>query len=82
MLRRSPTIRDSPANYGNPLILVEGVETEVDYDSVYDYYYGMYGSPEFGQRERDDQDSVANFPMDEEEKEDEGIFSRPTTPDC
>jgi len=77
-LRRSPTIRYSPANYGNPLILNEdGEKVEVDYDIVYEYYYGMYGSPEYGQRERDDQDSVAKFPMDE----DEGIFSRPTTPE-
>ena len=86
MLRRSPTIRDSPANYGNPLIINEdGEKAEVDYDRVYEYYYGMYGSPECGQRERDDQDSVANFPMDEEEGQgqgvDEGIFSRPATPE-
>ena len=80
--RRSPTIRDSPANYGNPLVLINGEITEVDYDSVYDYYYGMYGSPEYGQRERDDQDSVAFFPPTAvvSEKDDEGLFSRPPTP--
>jgi len=68
MLRRTPTIRDSPANYGNPLqstVTPTGIEmTEVDYDSVYEYYYGMYGSPECGKRERDDQDAVAIFPTD------------------
>lgn len=66
MLRRSPTIRDSPANYGNPLqshVTRTGIEmTEVSYDSVYEYYYGMFGSPERGKRERDDQDAVAIFP--------------------
>ena len=79
LLRRSPTIRDSPANYGNPLVLFEGETTEMDYDRIYEYYYGMYGSQEYGQRERDDQDAVANFPMDEEEGK--GIFSRPATPE-
>ena len=66
MLRRSPTIRDSPANYGNPLqsrVTRDGIEmTEVSYDSVYEYYYGMFGSPECGKIERDDQDAVAIFP--------------------
>ena len=82
MLRRSPTIRDSPANYGNPLILNEDGETiEVSYDSVYEYYYGMYGSPECGQRERADQDSVAFFPPDDAVvSESERVFSRPSTP--
>jgi len=82
MLRRSPTIRDSPANYGNPLILNEdGETTEVGYHKVYEYYYGMYGSPECGQRERDDQDSVAFFPPDDAVvSEREGMFSRPPTP--
>ena len=60
MLRRSPLIRDSPANCGNPLV-GDDKKTEVDYDSVYEYYFGMYGSPEYGKRERDDQDSVAIF---------------------
>ena len=79
--RRSPTIRDSPANYGNPLILNEdGEMTEVAYDRVYEYYYGMYGSPEYGQRERDDQDSVAFFPPDDNTSESERLFSRPSTP--
>jgi hypothetical protein len=79
MLRRSPTIRDSPANYGNPLILNEdGEMTEVDYDSVYEYYYGMFGSPECGERERDDQDSVAFFPMTAVVSE--RVFSRPPSP--
>lgn len=80
--RRSPTIRDSPANYGNPLILNEdGEMTEVAYDRVYEYYYGMYGSPEYGQRERDDQDSVAFFPPDDAVvSESERLFSRPSTP--
>ena len=82
MLRRSPTIRDSPANYGNPLVNIDGEITEVDYDSVYEYYYGMYGSPECGKRERDDQDAVAIFPADEyaEVSEREGMFSRPPSP--
>jgi hypothetical protein len=82
MLRRSPTIRDSPANYGNPLVNIDGEITEVDYDSVYEYYYGMYGSPECGKRERDDQDAVATFPADEyaEVSESEGMFSRPPSP--
>jgi hypothetical protein len=82
MLRRSPTIRDSPANYGNPLILNEDGEiTEVEYERVYEYYYGMYGSPECGKRERDDQDAVATFPTDDAEvSESERVFSRPSTP--
>lgn len=79
--RRSPTIRDSPANYGNPLVNIDGEITEVDYDSVYEYYYGMYGSPEYGQRERDDQDAVAFFPPDDAVvSEREGVFSRPPSP--
>ncbi len=59
VLRRSPTIRDSPTNCGNPLVGDDN--TEVDYDSVYEYYYGMFGSPECGKRERDDQDDIAIF---------------------
>jgi hypothetical protein len=80
--RRSPTIRDSPANYGNPLVNIDGEITEVDYDSVYEYYYGMYGSPEYGQRERDDQDSVAFFPPDDAvvSEREGGVFSRPPSP--
>lgn len=84
MLRRTPTIRDSPANYGNALVLNEdGGMTEVDFDSVYEYYYGMFGSPESGQRERDDQDSVAFFPPDDTTptvSESERVFSRPPSP--
>lgn len=63
MMRRSPTIK-GPANYGNPIIVrYDEVEEEVDYDSVYEYYYGMYGSPEYDKQERDDQDAVATFPI-------------------
>ena len=84
MLRRTPTIRDSPANYGNPLILNEDGEiTEVGYHKVYEYYYGMYGSPECGQIERDDQDSVAFFPIEEAKVRENDVvrmFSRPSTP--
>ena len=84
MLRRTPTIRDSPANYGNPLILNEDGEiTEVGYHKVYEYYYGMYGSPECGQIERDDQDSVAFFPIEEAKVRENDVvrmFSRPPSP--
>jgi hypothetical protein len=63
ILRPSPTIK-GPANYGNPIVLgYNGKEEEVDYDSVYEYYYGMYGSPEYDKQERDDQTAVATFPV-------------------
>ena len=58
MLRRSPTV-NGPYNCGNPLVGTE--KTEVDYDTVYEYYYGMYGTKESGMTERDDQDAVATF---------------------
>jgi len=63
MLRRCPTIK-GPENCGNPLIINQynDIEEEVDYDRVYEYYYGMYGSKEYGKQERDDQDAVATFP--------------------
>ena len=63
MLRRCPTVK-GPENCGNPIIINQhnDIEEEVDYDRVYEYYYGMYGSKEYGKQERDDQDAVAIFP--------------------
>ena len=61
-LRRCPRIR-GPANCGNPIVGGE----EVLYEAAgYWYDYGMYGSPDPGKyaQERDDQDSVIEFPVD------------------
>ena len=59
ILRRSNTIRNRPANYGNPLIGDD--KTEVDYDSV---YQGAFGSANRDiDREKEDQYAVAIFPI-------------------
>ena len=61
-LRRSPRVR-GPANCGNPIVNGQ----EVTYDEAgYWYEYGMYGSPDTGKymQERDDQDSVIEFPVE------------------
>ena len=63
LLRRSPTVKDSPYNYGNPL-MGPNEDEETEYDAAgFEYYYGMFGSKEYGMTERDDQDAVAIFPV-------------------
>ena len=60
-LRRSPRVM-GPANCGNPIVS----DKEVLYDEAgYWYDYGMYGFPDSGKYmlERDDQDSVIEFPV-------------------
>ena len=61
-LRRCPRVR-GPANCGNPI--VNGKEVTYD-EAGYWYEYGMYGSPDSGKymQERDDQDSVIEFPVE------------------
>jgi hypothetical protein len=63
ILRRIPTVKDSPYNYGNPL-MGPNEDEEMDYDEAgFKNYYGMFGSKDLGQTERDDQDAVALFPV-------------------
>ena len=61
-LRRCPRVR-GPANCGNPILNGQEVLYE---ETCYYYYYGMYGSPDYGKymQERDDQDSVVVFPVE------------------
>ena len=63
ILRRMPTVKNSPYNYGHPL-MGPNEDQEMEYDAAgFEYYYGMFGSKEYGMTERDDQDAVAIFPV-------------------